>query len=86
MEDRIRACKRKRIIYNINLFDDAGYGTGGGVHYVIDNFTYNVPEPTSLLLFALGGLLIRKRKSLIVQVEFGKIISIERTELCFVNV
>ena len=27
-----------------------------------------------------------KRKSLTVQDEFGKIVSIERTELCFVNV
>jgi hypothetical protein len=27
----------------------------------------------------------RKRKSLILQVEFGKIIGIERTELCLVN-
>jgi hypothetical protein len=28
----------------------------------------------------------QKRKILIVQVEFGKIIGIERTELCFVKV
>ena len=38
----------------------AGLG-GGGEHFVLENFTF-VPEPMTLSLLALGGLLIRKRR------------------------
>jgi len=33
-----------------------------GLQFVMDNFTYNVPEPGTMFLFGLGGLILRKRK------------------------
>lgn len=37
-------------------------GGGAGNHLVIDNITVITPEPCSLLLLGLGGLVLRKRK------------------------
>ena len=39
---------------------NAGLG-GSGTYFSMDDFTY-VPEPTTLLLFALGGLMLRRKR------------------------
>ena len=41
------------VIESVPMEDNAGW-------YGMDDFTYEIPEPASLVLFACGGLLIRK--------------------------
>lgn len=59
--------------FNYESIDELRFSAFGGTvhegyqydntHFVIDNFTY-IPEPTTLLLYALGVVLLRKRHSL----------------------
>jgi hypothetical protein len=56
-----------RLYFNSSGGQDAGFGSGGGETFVMDNFMYEfIPEPSSLLLTALGvvtlcAVLKRKR-------------------------
>jgi hypothetical protein len=43
--------------FNIQLMNQSGYAL------VIDNIKFTIPEPTTLLLLAVGGLLLRRKKS-----------------------
>ncbi|MFC1738230.1 PEP-CTERM sorting domain-containing protein [Planctomycetota bacterium] len=45
-----------------------------------------MPEPSTLLLLGLGAVMVRRRKFLTVQGDFGKIIAVIRRKLCFVKV
>lgn len=43
-----------KVTFNSSGGTPHGYSSGSGTHFAMDNFTFNTPEPSSLILAALG--------------------------------